>query len=71
MRTSIDEARRSTSATDCTGSRAICSRVMTVISRVTLPNSTGRAAAVTTTVCRKLLALSAVEGLAPSGVEGS
>ena len=36
----------------CTGSAPICSRVMTVIVRVTLPSSTGRAAAVTTTVCR-------------------
>jgi hypothetical protein len=41
------------------------------MARVTVPSSTGRAAPVTTTVCRKLPVLGGVEGLALSGVEGS
>ena len=48
-RTSTEDVRRSTSAMVRTGSWSICSRVMTVRVRVTLPRGTGVAAAVTTT----------------------
>src|SRR5688572_3589100 len=52
-RTSTAAVNRSTSAMLWTGSRAICSRVMTVSVRVTVSSSTGLAAAVTTTFWRK------------------
>ena len=49
-RTSTDDVSRSTSAMLWTGSASICCRVITFNVRVTLPSSTGLAAAVTTTV---------------------